>query len=194
MILRWTSWIVQLLLQEKIISEDDQELYMYCFQTALFQMIIYGSIALLAVCLDDITISIAYYCGFLPIRYAAGGYHANSHKTCLALSIIIYLFAMGINTYLPASISKLFIIVGSICTICMIFWAAPVDHKNRPFSPREKERYRKKSYQVTILVTVIAVLMVNISVDLSTAVILGTFSAACSVWIGQKQRRRELLC
>ena len=194
MILRWTDWIVQLLLQEKIISKEDQELYVYCFQTALFQMLTYGSILLLSICLDSVAVTIAYYEGFLPIRYVAGGYHANSHKNCLALSIAIYILAMGTITYLPASVDKMFVLIGSLCTICMIFWAAPVDHKNRPFSPREKERYRKKSYQVTILVTATAVILLNISVDLSTAIVLGTFSAACSVWIGQKQRRREVSC
>jgi len=194
MIFRLADHIVKLFIQERIILQDEQELYMYCFQTVFFQMVTYGSILLMAIYMKYVTMTGAYYFGFLSIRYVAGGYHAKSRRACFTLSIIIYLLSMGLLISLTDFSAKLLILAGSLCSICMIFWAAPVDHRNRPFSPREKERYKKKSHQVTFLVTMVAIIVLNVSIDLAAAIVLGTFCAACSVWIGQRQRRRELLC
>lgn len=49
MIEKWVHWIVQVLLQENIIAEQEKEVYVYCFQTMLFQSIVYGTIIILAI-------------------------------------------------------------------------------------------------------------------------------------------------
>lgn len=194
MILKWTDTIVDLLINENIISEQEKDVYMYCVQTFLFQSITYGIILLLANCLDVMALTIAYYIGFLPIRYVAGGYHASSHSRCLLLTLGVYILSIIMcllvthTTPYPVLVSNL--IISSV----LIIWAASVDHKNRPFSPREKERFRRRSYIITIVIIVLSLVILTVSVKTSVVMSLGVLSAACSLAAGSIQRRKEQLC
>lgn len=194
MVVYWAEQLVQLLMQGHIIEKDEQEIYLYCIQTMLFRFIVYGTILLLSFFIGVVDSTIVFYFGFLLIRYTAGGYHANSHRNCYVLSIVVYLVAIGFLLIFPQILRKPFIFLCSICIAAMIYWAAPVDHKNRPFSPREKERYKKQSYIITTLLIIGALLLSSISTYYAMAIVLGAFNAACSVVIGQRQRKKELKC
>lgn len=194
LILKWTDYIVQLLLNENIISENDRAVYQYCVQTTLFQLLTYSCILLLAVYFDVLGITLAYYAGFLPVRYVAGGYHAGSHRRCFCMTVAIYVISLGLCFQIIERTAYAFLFGSVVISIVMILWAAPVDHKNRTFSPREKERFKKQSYGITMIIIVLALLLMKISDSLSVAMILGTLSAACSLFAGKIQRRREQLC
>lgn len=194
MILKWTDTIVHLLISENIISEREKDVYMYCVQTFLFQGITYGIILLLANCFDVVALTIAYYVGFLPIRYVAGGYHASNHVRCLLLTISVYVLAVIMCLLITRTFIYPVLVSNLIISSVLIIWAAPVDHKNRPFSPREKDRFRRRSYIITIVIIVLSLVVLTISVKMSVAMSLGTLSAACSLVAGSIQRRKEQLC
>lgn len=194
MILKWTDYIVQMLLNENIISENDRAVYQYCVQTTLFQLLTYSCILLLAWYFDVVGVTLAYYAGFLPIRYVAGGYHASSHKHCFCMTIAIYAISLGICFQIIERAAYAFLFGSVVISIVMILWAAPVDHKNRTFSPREKDRFRRRSYIITIVIIVLSLVVLTISVEMSVAMSLGTLSAACSLVAGSIQRRKEQLC
>ena len=194
MILKWTEAMVYLLISENIISENEKDVYMYCVQTFLFQGITYGIILLLANCLNVMALTIAYYIGFLPIRYVAGGYHASSHSRCLLLTLGVYILSIIMCLLISHTLPYLVLILNLIISIVLIIWAAPVDHKNRPFSPREKERFKRRSYIITIVIVVLSLAVLTVSVKMSVAMSLGVLSAACSLGVGNIQRRKEQLC
>ena len=194
MILKWTDAIVYLLISENIISENEKDVYRYCVQTFLFQGITYGIILLLASYFDIVALTIAYYVGFLPIRYVAGGYHASNHVRCLLLTIGIYALAVNVCLVITHKFIYPVLVLNLIVSSVLIIWAAPVDHKNRPFSPREKERFKRRSYIITIVIIVLSLVVLTISVKMSVAMSLGALSAACSLVAGSIQRRKEQLC
>lgn len=194
MILKWTDSIVQWLVNENIISEQETDVYQYCVQTFLFQLLLYCTIFLLAIYLDVLGLTIAYYLGFLPIRYVAGGYHASTHVRCFFMTLSLYIVSLTVCVYIEQIfVYKLFLLCVTIAYL-LILWAAPVDHKNHPFSPREKDSFRRKSYIITTIVVTISVLVLIISTNLAVAMGLGTFSAACSLFFGKIQRGKELSC
>lgn len=131
-------WIVQVITAENIIAEQEKEVYVYCFQTMLFQSIVYGTIIILAIGSGTLLKTVAYYLGFLPIRYTAGGMHTSSHKSCFVLSIAVYLISMVILALHSWTYKQFFGAGCTICAILMVFWAAPVDHKNHIFSPEAR--------------------------------------------------------
>ena len=189
MIEKWVHWIVQVLLQENIIVEQEKEVYVYCFQTMLFQSIVYGTIIILAISSETLLKTVAYYLGLLPIRYTAGGMHTSSHKSCFVLSIAVYLISMVILVLIPETYTQVFGAGCTICAILMVFWAAPVDHKNHIFSPEAKVKYKRQSCLLVSGMAMVFIIMAMYEIEFSTAIALGLFCAGCSLVIGKFERR-----
>ena len=180
--------IVNSCIKNKLIEEDEYELYYYCFESLIFKIVFDSFILSLAIYMDCLISTIFYYIGFGCIRYTGGGYHAKTSWGCVILSIGIYL----INMFLVKLFFKLgcyeLLIILIFTAICLVWSFAPVDHPNRRFSKSEKIKFRKRSRWISGTGALISFGLWKLSPTLSWAISLGILTAAFSIAVAKHSK------
>lgn len=184
--MRFIDNILQTFIAENVITQEEYELYYYCFDIIFSKLIFYSVILGLALILRQVGVTIAYYSGFSAIRYTSGGYHADSPEKCFFLSIMIYLFSIGLIHIVPETIIPEILLGTFLLTFILIWRFAPVDHPNKRFSPREKICYQKKSRGAAIICILLATVLWHFSMLYSWAIAVGCITAAFSVAVASK--------
>ena len=132
--------------KRKIINKEDVEIYAYCFDFILENILFTGIIILIGITFHSLPISILFTL-ILVLRRFTGGFHASTQSLCTVLSFstfIITLFTVKLlitsNINYTFTFILLYIIAASI-----ILLLAPVEHKNKRFSNNMKQSLQKKS-------------------------------------------------
>lgn len=130
------------MIQNKVISEEQTKLYLYCFDF-LFEQILYILImSILGILCRRLNITIIFLLTFLPLRIFGGGIHAPTEKSCTVLSFIIYATILFVSP----------IITSKHSTLCFLsIMIAPVDTANKRLSQKQKHQ-RKKCYSLLCLI------------------------------------------
>ena len=111
-------------------------------------------IALISHTLPAVIIFIAV---FMVLRRFVGGYHANSHLSCmLTLVMVMLVFSYGICN-ISGQTAQVFSISFITMALPIIFCITPVPHPNKPMSAEKGIRLRKRSI---ILVAVLSVVVI----------------------------------
>ena len=137
--------LVDIFIQEQIIKASEREVYCYCFETIFSRIYFYGTILLIAFLTGNVKLTLAYYLGFLSVRFTAGGYHAHTRLRCYIMSILIYLFNLSLINFTPEKYQAGLCVVVYIIALPLIYALAPVDHVNRPFSAEERAKLKIRS-------------------------------------------------
>jgi accessory gene regulator B len=84
--------------------------------------------------------------GFISLRCAAGGYHADTHWLCIAIFAASYAALALMVSVIPAI--SLYILLCAIVTALTVYRASPVEAPNKPLAENEKDRLRKISMAI----------------------------------------------
>lgn len=105
------------------------------------------------------------------VKQKTGGYHAKSHFTCSAFTVLICAVDIAIYetlTYVPF---QLWFLIGVI-SILVIAFLAPCENPNHPLSSNRKKRLKKQSIFVSILTLIAAYVLFLLSIRLYQFVII----------------------
>lgn len=138
-------------IQRQVIKDDDREMYEYCFQILLMNIVNFGTIFILGILFGCIVESLLFVIGFSVIRKQAGGYHAGTPLRCYLLSIINYLIFVVLMILMQPGWIKLMNIIIIAMAFIIIWHFAPVADKNKPFCIGEYERYKRNSRLIIFL-------------------------------------------
>lgn len=150
--------ITFVLLKNKIIDMKDRDIYIYGFQIILSTLIVTSTLLGLGLLLDKMIITLGFMIVFILLRTYTGGYHADKFRSCFIISITIYLSELLLSGVVPDNFKRS---IGMICIFIatlIIYRLSPVEHKNNPLSLKEKNKYRKISRLLTLLITTISLL------------------------------------
>ena len=185
------SKIVNIFINEKIITPDEEEVYYYCIETVFSLILFYGVIFLIAIFSDNLLITLFYYLGFLGIRFTSGGYHLSTHMQCYIMSILIFILSLFIINLMPKEIYPYCIGIIYFLAIPVIFGLAPVDHVNRRFSAEEYKKLKTKSKLMIIILFFVVIGLYGIQTQLSWAISCGVCCATISFSLAWIKERRE---
>ncbi len=87
-----------------------------------------------------------------PLRKNAGGFHANTRKSCFLISFIVLFLAFSILCKIQWSGSVLWLV--RTLTWAIIFCLAPVECFNKQLEELEKKKYGKRT-RIVLLVEVV---------------------------------------
>lgn len=131
----------------KIISENELEIYQYGFEILFSSLITAISICLSASIFDKLSVAILYLAITIPLRTTAGGYHATSYLRCFIFSNLYFLFILFVYqlvlqfTFFPLIwISILFF------SYTFILLNAPIKNRNHPISDTTLKKNQKLLY------------------------------------------------
>lgn len=146
---------------QKITEESKEIIYAYGLELLISDVLNTIIVLLIALLSHTLPAVIVFVAVFMGLRQFVGGYHANSHLSCMfTLVIVMLVFSYGICN-ITEKLAQTFSISFTAIALPIIFCIAPVPHPNKPMSKEKGIRLRKRSYilAVTLSATVIALLV-----------------------------------
>lgn len=158
MISKLSSGIVKVLIRQSVVDKENEELYDYGFFILLSQILYFIIALLIGILLNVIPHSIIFYIAFSFVRRYAGGYHASTEIRCeisTAISIIACISIIKLSQFYDFNI--ILLIISAISAIC-IFVLCPLDTPEKPLSEKEFKYFRKISWLILLIITILIII------------------------------------
>ncbi|MGI6084818.1 MAG: accessory gene regulator ArgB-like protein [Acetivibrionales bacterium] len=134
-----------------IIQEENREIYIYGFIALLSTIINIAIVLTIGITAGIFLETIIFFLMFGVLRVYCGGYHAETHISCILIFIGIYGFAMAVAKFLPVDYYVVFSLFAGTVSLLTVFLMAPIEHKNKPFIEDEYVKFKKMSRIIAAL-------------------------------------------
>lgn len=152
MISKIASKVVGKLIDDSVVADTEQELYVYGFFILISQILYFTLTMIFGVLLSIVLESVIFYLAFQFIRRYAGGFHASSEIKCtLITTISIFLCLLCIKLCEINNI-QMPILVLTIIAAISIFILCPLDTPEKPLTKEEYKYFRKISWLILLLI------------------------------------------
>ena len=176
---------------QKIIEESKEIIYAYGLELLISDVLNTIIVLLIALLSHTLPAVIVFIAVFMGLRRFAGGYHANSHFSCMfTLVIVMLVFSYGIcNISEHTNICSIAFVASALP---VIFCFAPVSHPNKPMSVEKGVSLKRKSrFLAVILFLAVIVMLVFRYWKLSLYVSSGILLSAIAVLLGRFLNRGD---
>ncbi len=166
---------------QKIIEESKEIIYAYGLELLISDVLNTIIVLLIALFSHTLLAVIVFIAVFMGLRRFVGGYHANSHLSCMfTLTIVMLIFSYGICNI--SEYAKTCSISFVVSALTIIFCLAPVSHPNKPMSEEKSAKLKVESRFLAIILslTVIVLLLFqyqNLSLYVSSGILLSAIAA-----------------
>ena len=151
--------ITVFLISQKIVPDEDKEIYEYGFDLLLADIFNFAGILLIGSITHQLWFTTLYILIFVGLRSMCGGYHAKTHLRCHIGTIGAYiLFLLLLNTQAITDNWLLLLWGDSIAAMPIVFFA-PIQHKNKPLSVKVRKRNRFGAIALFFLLVISANLL-----------------------------------
>lgn len=158
MITSLAKGIVEKLKKETVISNADEDLYIYGLFVAISFIFYFFEVLLFGILFHNVVESILFYATFYLLRSYAGGVHASKEASCLlftSLSLVGSVAAIKAVTVInPLTLSVVTIFLATICILIL----CPLDTPEKELSPAEKKHFWNISCILLLVIISIAVI------------------------------------
>lgn len=191
MISKLAKNIAHFFVVQKIVEEPKEAIYAYGMELLLSDVLNALIVLLISLISHTLPAVIVFTTVFMGLRKFVGGYHANSHLSCMfTLVVVMLIFSYGI-----CNVSEKYAWVVSIgfvaISIPVVFTLAPIPHPNKPVSDVKKAKLKKRSRIFILLLSMLAFTLIifrlnTISLYVSSGIFLSAFAAV----MGRRLNRR----
>lgn len=144
--------VVKRLVYRSVITDTEQELYVYGFFILISQILYFTLTIMFGILLDIVLESVIFYVAFQFIRRYAGGIHASSELKCeIATTTSIFLCLLCTKLCETNNIQMPILVLTSITAIS-IFVLCPLDTPEKPLTKEEYKYFRKISWVILLLI------------------------------------------
>ena len=191
MISKLAKNIAHFFVVQKIVEESREAIYAYGMELLLSDVLNALIVLLISLISHTLPAVIVFTTVFMGLRKFVGGYHANSHLSCLfTLVVVMLIFSYGICTVSEKYtwvVSMGFVVI----SIPVIFNLAPVPHPNKPMSDEKKVKLKRHSRIFTLLLSILVFLLIIFRLNtISLYVSSGIFLSALAAVMGKRLNRR----
>jgi accessory gene regulator B len=165
----------------KVIEQEDEQYYRYGLEVLISTSLSIISVIIISIIANRFFETLLYLAGFIPLRTAAGGYHAKTHLRCYLILIVSHLIFLSIIFFLPVAAVMYLAYAAIGLAAVLIFVLAPIDDPNRPFTGDEHLKFKKRSRLALLVYVVAAVAVSFLSVQLSLCIGLGMLTVGLAL-------------
>ena len=182
MISKLAKNIAHFFVVQNITEESKEVIYAYGMELLISDVLNTLIVLLIALISHALLAVIVFIAVFMGLRQFVGGYHANSHLSCMfTLVMVMLVFSYGICN-VSGQIAQIFSIGFIAIALPVIFCIAPVPHPNKPMSKEKGVKLRKRSIilAAALSTAVIALLLFQyrkISLYVSSGILLSAIMA-----------------
>ena len=127
-----------LLVKNEVIENEDFEIYRYGFETLIYFIVNISVALLIGIIFDRFIHTIIFLSCYCTLRQFTGGYHARNYTECTLTFVVIYLITIFIDNNIDVDKYKHVLVILMIISIYIIYKLAPLEHRNKPLSEKEK--------------------------------------------------------
>jgi len=192
MISKLAKNIAHFFVVQKTVEENKEAIYAYGMELLISDVLNTLIVLLIALISHTLPAMIVFTAIFMGLRKFAGGYHANSHLSCMiTLIVVMLIFSYGI-----CNVSEKYAWIISIgfvvISIPVIFNLAPVPHPNKPVSEEKKAKLKRYSRILVLLLSMLALLLIIFRLNkISLYVSSGIFLSALAAVMGSRLNRGD---
>lgn len=153
-----TEYLVEKLIERETIPQNEKALYQYGMSEGItiIQNILYT--LLIGMIFGNIIETITFLCFYILLRSFAGGYHAETEKSCFWYSILLVIVVEIIFTAMHYGQWKIFKLIVLAIASAIILCFSPLESINKPISESEKRNFKKIIFKVLLIGIVILLL------------------------------------
>ncbi|MFZ2540067.1 MAG: accessory gene regulator B family protein [Oscillospiraceae bacterium] len=146
-------------IDHKIITDENREIYNYCFELLLSFIINSIILIVLSIITGKFVEMIFFVIGFMPLRLSCGGYHAKNHfRCCLLLTLFFSLFIL-LLIKLNENYYFIYNCIIAVISIFTVFSLAPFEDANKPLTSKELKRMKRKSRTLIIIYSAVIIIL-----------------------------------
>lgn len=150
--------ITENLINKKIVCEDKIDIYAYGFEIMISYFCYFAIAIIISIVTCTFFESLFFLAGFVLIRKSAGGYHASTYLKCHILFSLNHIVFIVLHNYFLINIYYFMVLFTPLITLISILCFAPIDHENKPFTPNEYLKFKRKSRISSIIVLCVAMI------------------------------------
>lgn len=142
--------------KSKVSLDYDDEIFTYGIEVILTSLLNILILLIIGIISGTVDQSVVYFVSYAFLRKFIGGYHCDTNFKCITFNVCKYLFFVCV--YSNIIISRMIMISVIIITLLLIIFKAPYEHKNRLISEKYKLVYKKYSFVIVSIYSVIIIL------------------------------------
>lgn len=157
MISKLAKNIAHFFVVQNITEESKEVIYAYGMELLISDVLNTIIVLLIALISHTLPAVVVFIAVFMGLRQFVGGYHANSHLSCMfTLVMVMLVFSYGICN-VSGQIAQIFSIGFIIIALPINFCIAPVPYLNKQMSEKKSVKLRKKSYILSVAFSAAAI-------------------------------------
>lgn len=182
MISKLAKSVAHFFVTQNITNESKEVIYAYGMELLISDVLNTVIVLMIALISHTMPAAIIFVAVFMALRQFVGGYHANSHFSCiLTLIAVMLIFSYGICNIQEKYVG-LFAIGFAALSLPIIFIVAPVPHPNKPMSEEKGEKLKFKSRILSVFLSISSVMLVifrfeELSLFVSSGILLSALAA-----------------
>ena len=159
MLRKMSEKIAWILVREQMIKAQDMELYVYGLELLLAESVCMAAVMGIGLLTGRFLHTVVYFLSYTVIRIYAGGYHADSHKSCTVIFSICYLILIiFVEWTIFCNLMDIWIL-GVVFADGVILILAPVEDYRKPLKESEYQSFRKKVRKNLLLCSFIVIIL-----------------------------------
>ncbi|GAA0123520.1 MAG: accessory gene regulator B family protein [Clostridium argentinense] len=174
MVNKISSKICTSLIQNKIINEDDLEIYMYGLTMLLITIGELIGLVLLGVIFGWLKEIIFFTIIFFFMRLQAGGYHASTPMRCFLSFAVLSNVPIFLLKNIDLIRNPIILIIMLLIALIIFIKLAPQDTVNKPLDEDEKKIYKKRTFITYFVEVAIIIALFMINKDLNIYCYIGS--------------------
>ena len=147
------------LINHETIQKDKKNIYIYGFELFWSTTFCVLSILTLSILLGYFKLAVTFLLFFMPVRVAAGGYHAKSYGRCFILTNSVAIICVAAAKLLwQIGIGEVILWLLFACAQVYIWMSAPAQTKGHPLRPDRIKKNRHYAHIIIVIETIILLL------------------------------------
>uniref|UniRef100_UPI0040568B9C accessory gene regulator B family protein n=1 Tax=Agathobacter sp. TaxID=2021311 RepID=UPI0040568B9C len=161
--------------EKEIIAKEEKEVYLYGSELLISEMISIVTVLGLGILIRHFWESIFYLLVYTSIRVYAGGYHAATHRKCIAFFNIMYIGIVCMADLLSSMMNHN--ILGIVLLSVAIIWIlAPVEDARNLLEDSERVIYKKKTQKRLLFFSLLITYVYMVYPPLKDEMLYGIFA------------------
>ena len=137
--------VALLFLKKNIIEKEDLEIYIYGSELLISEIVSTMIVIVIGIVAGRMFNTLLYLLVFTVIRVYAGGYHASTHRNCIALFTLLFVGVLLMTEWIFDQNIDMLLVIGTIVSVGVIFLLAPVEDHHKPLERIEVGKYKRKA-------------------------------------------------
>ncbi|MBP1925460.1 accessory gene regulator B [Sedimentibacter acidaminivorans] len=146
-------------IEQRIISEEDRNIYEYGIEIAISYLLNFLTMITISFFMNMLIECIVFLIIFVPLKGYTGGYHAPNYIICFVISCLTVTAVLFATKYTSMQINQFILLLTMIMAGVSIYILGPIEDKNKPLTKNEYVHFRAKIKIILIIEFILAIIM-----------------------------------